>query len=177
MAGKFFWIIGLLAFGVMLAAPAQADFPSVPKETYQALKLDRSASPKELYEALVKRYLDPDQGFGKGMFAAYWQPIPFSQYLDPGSFYKPPKTVKDIATREQCVKCHTDESPGWVLAWKRSSHANLDKIRKLTPKDETYYKKDKLEAIEENLRSMGRLAKGEQLKEVGCIDCHYDDNT
>jgi len=177
MAGKFFWIIGLLAFGVMLAAPVQADFPSVPKETYQALKLDRSASPKELYEALLKRYLDPEQGFGKGIFADYWQPIPFSQYLDPGSFYKPPKTVKDIATREQCVKCHTDESPGWVLAWKRSTHANLDKVRKLTPKDETYYKKEKLEAIEANLRSLGRLGAKEQLKEVGCIDCHYDINT
>jgi hydroxylamine dehydrogenase len=170
--------VGVLAWVVLLAAPVQADFPSVPKETYQALKLDRSsATPKELYEALLKRYLDPEQGFGKGMFADYWQPIPYSQYLDPGSFYKPPKTVKDIATREQCVKCHTDESPGWVLAWKRSTHANLDKVRKLTPKDETYYKKEKLEQIEENLRSMGKLAKGEQLKEVSCIDCHYDINT
>jgi len=45
----------LLACGVLVAAQAQADFPSVPKETYEALKLDRSASPKELYEALVKR--------------------------------------------------------------------------------------------------------------------------
>jgi len=126
----------------------QADFPSVPKETYEALKLDRSASPKQLHEALVKRYLDPAEGFGKGKYGQYWEPIPFSKYLDPGSFYKPPTSVKDIATRQQCVKCHTDESPGWVALWKRSTHANLDKIRKLTPKDDTYYKKAKLEAIE-----------------------------
>ena len=163
--------------GMLLTGTAQADFPSVPKETYEALKLDKSASPKQLHEALVKRYLDPAQGFGKGKYGEYWKPIPMSQYFDPGSFYKSPKSVKEIATREQCVKCHTDESPGWVQDWKRSTHANLDKVRKLTPKDDGFYKKAKLEAIEENLRSIGKLGAKEQLKEVGCIDCHYDINT
>ncbi|MBH0192524.1 MAG: hypothetical protein HP492_12415 [Nitrospira sp.] len=47
---------------LLVAAPAQAYCPSVPKETYEALKIDRSASPKELYQALVKRYLDPEGG-------------------------------------------------------------------------------------------------------------------
>ena len=177
MISKLWASCGLLACGVLLAGTAQAGFPSVPKETYEALKLDRSASPKQLHEALVKRYLDPAEGFGKGKYGQYWEPIPFSKYLDPASFYKPPTSVKDIATREQCVKCHTDESPGWVAMWKKSTHANLDKIRKLTSKDDTYYKKAKLEAIEENLRSLGKLGAKEQLKEVGCIDCHYDINT
>jgi hydroxylamine dehydrogenase len=177
MAVTFVLRFVVLVCGVFLAAPAQADFPTVPKETYETLKLERSASPKELYEALLKRYLDPAQGFGKGIYGQYWQPVSFSKYFDPGSFYKPPQSVKEVATREQCVKCHTDESPGWVAAWKRSVHANLDKIRKLTPNDETYYKKEKLLAIEDNLRSLGKLAKGEQLKEVSCIDCHFDINT
>jgi len=163
--------------GVLLAGTAQADFPTVPKETYEALKLDKSASPKQLHEALLKRYLDPAEGFGKGKYGQYWEPLPFSKYLDPASFYKPPTSVKDIATREQCVKCHTDESPGWVAMWKKSTHANLDKIRKLTPKDDTYYKKAKLEDVEANLRSLGKLGATEQLKEVGCIDCHVDINT
>jgi hydroxylamine dehydrogenase len=177
MNSKLWLSCGALACGVLLAGTAQADFPSVPKETYEALKLDRAASPKQLHEALVKRYLDPAEGFGKGKYGQYWEPIPFSKYLDPASFYKPPTSVKDIATRQQCVKCHTDESPGWVAMWKKSTHANLDKIRKLTPKDDTYYKKAKLEAIEGNLRSLGKLGAKEQLKEVGCIDCHYDINT
>ena len=89
------------------------------------------------------------------MSGQYWEPVTFSKYFDPHTFYKPPQAVKEVASREQCVKCHTDESPGWVAAWKRSTHANLDKIRKLTPKDDTFYKKAKLEQIEENLRSMG----------------------
>ena len=167
----------LVLSGILLAGTAQADFPSVPKETYEALKLDRAASPKELHEALLKRYLDPAQGFGKGKYGQYWEPLPFSKYLDPAVFYKPPTSVKDIATREQCVKCHTDESPGWVAMWKKSTHANLDKIRKLTPKDDTFYKKAKLAEVETNLRSLGKLGATEQLKEVGCIDCHVDINT
>jgi hydroxylamine dehydrogenase len=62
MVDKFWLKCGLLVCGVLLAGTAQANFPTVPKETYDALKLDRSATPKELHEALVKRYLDPAQG-------------------------------------------------------------------------------------------------------------------
>jgi hydroxylamine dehydrogenase len=177
MTNKFWLRCGLVACGVMLAGTAQANFPSVPNETYQALNLDRSASPKEMHEALTKRYLDPGRGAGKGQYGQYWEPLPFSKYLDPLSFYKPPTSVKDVATREQCVKCHKDESPGWVELWKKSAHANLDKIRKLTPKDDTFYKKAKLEEIEANLRSLGKLGANENLKEVGCIDCHVAINT
>ena len=177
MTNKFWLRCGLVVCGVMLAGTAQANFPSVPNETYEALKLDRSASPKEFHEALTKRYVDPGRGAGKGQYGQYWEPLPFSKYLDPLSFYKPPQSVKEVATREQCVKCHNDESPGWVAAWKRSTHANLDKIRKLTPKDETFYKKAKLDEIEANLRSIGKLGANENLKEVGCIDCHVEINT
>jgi hydroxylamine dehydrogenase len=177
MTNKFWLRCGLVVCGALLTATAQADFPSVPKETYEALNLDRSASPKQLHEALTKRFVDPGRGAGKGQYGQYWEPIPMSKYFDPMSFYKPPTSVKDIATREQCVKCHTDESPGWVELWKKSAHANLDKIRKLTPKDDTYYKKAKLEDVEANLRSIGKLGATENLKEVGCIDCHVDINT
>ena len=177
MTNKFWLRCGLVVCGVMLAGTAQANFPSVPNETYQALNLDRSASPKEMHEALTKRYLDPGRGAGKGQYGQYWEPLPFSKYLDPLSFYKPPTSVKDVATREQCVKCHKDESPGWVELWKKSAHANLDKIRKLTSKDDTFYKKAKLEEIEANLRSLGKLGANENLKEVGCIDCHVAINT
>ena len=113
----------LVVCGVVAAAQAQANFPTVPKETYEALKLERSASPKELYEALLKRYLDPATGTGKGKYGEYWQPVSFSKYFDPHTFYKPPQAVKEVASREQCVKCHTDESPGWVAALRRRQAA------------------------------------------------------
>ncbi|MEO8767972.1 MAG: multiheme c-type cytochrome [Nitrosospira sp.] len=166
-----------LACGVLLAGSAYANFPSVPKETYKALNLEQSASPKELHEAITKRYKDPAQGAGRGTLAKYWEPVPYSMYMDPASFYKPPTSMKEVAGRQECVKCHTDESPVWVNAWKKSTHANLDKIRNLKPDDPIFYKKAKLEDVEKNLRSMNRLGANEKLKEVGCIDCHVDINT
>ena len=177
MVGKLWLKLVLLVGGTMLAASSYANFPSVPKETYKALSLEQSATPKQLHDALSKRYKDPAQGAGRGTLAQYWEPIPFSMYMDPASFYKPPTSMKEVASRQECVKCHTDESPVWVNAWKKSTHANLDKVRALKPTDPTFYKKAKLEAVENNLRSMGRLGSGEKLKEVGCIDCHVDINT
>ncbi|MEY3123438.1 MAG: hypothetical protein RI993_2263, partial [Pseudomonadota bacterium] len=142
-----FWLKGaLLACGLALAGGVQANISTVPDVTYEALGLDRSkATPKETHEALVKRYKDPAQGAGKGTMGEYWEPIPYSMYLDPATFYKPPTSMRDKANRKECVECHTDESPVWVQAWKRSTHANLDKVRKLQPSDPTYYKKAKLE--------------------------------
>lgn len=144
MVVKHWSRVALFACSALFAVTVYAGFPSVPKETYKALNIDESVSPKELHEALVKRYKDPAQGAGKGSHSQYWEPIPYSMYLDPASFYKPPTSMKEVATREECVKCHTDESPVWVAAWKKSSHSNLDKIRKLSPNDPTYYKKQNL---------------------------------
>ena len=143
----------------------------IPKETYNALQLNASASPKQLYDALVKRYHDPAQGAGTGTLWKYWKPIAFDKYLDPADFYKPPP-VHVVATREQCVACHSAVTPEWVRQWKSSAHANLDKIRLLTPNDPTYWKKAQLEQVEANLRSLGKLGASEHLKQVGCIDCH-----
>ena len=175
MVAKLWLRIVTVMLGGLLIGVAQANIPTVPNELYEALKLDREkTSPKELYEAVVKRYKDPAQGAGPGTLAQYWEPIPYGIYLDPATFYKAPTSNKDVASRKECVECHTDESPVWVQAWKRSSHANLDKIRNLKPSDPTFYKKGKLEDVEKNLRSHGKLAEGEQLKEVGCIDCHVE---
>jgi hydroxylamine dehydrogenase len=175
MIAKLWLRIAAVMLGGALIGGAQADIPSVPNELYEALKLDRTkVTPKELYEAVVKRYKDPAQGSGPGTMAQYWEPIPFGIYLDPNTFYKAPTTHKEIVSRKECVECHADESPVWVQAWKRSSHANLDKVRNLKPEDPTFYKKGKLEEVEKNLRSMGKLAEGENLKEVSCIDCHVE---
>ena len=81
-------LIGLTLF---MSNGAIAD---IPKETYKALGVSKSATPKELYNALAKRYRDPAQGAGKGSHAEYWEPIPMSAYLDPLSFYKPPNMFR-----------------------------------------------------------------------------------
>ncbi|MGJ0533213.1 multiheme c-type cytochrome [Methylocystis sp.] len=161
----------ILAFAVtfVLCAPALADTPD---ETFKALGLAKTASPKELYDALTKRYYDESLGAGKGSFSKYWEPIPISKYLNPHDFYKPPQTIDVDAQRAQCVECHSQVTPGWTHSWKGSVHGNLDAIRNLPDSDARAYKKAMITEVENNLRSMGTLKNGEPLKEVGCIDCH-----
>lgn len=171
------WSLAILSVVTLSCVWVGRSVADIPKETFEALKLDPSAGPKELHEALTKRYRDPEQGAGKGKFSNLWEPIPMSKYFDPLTFYEPPTAVKEVAGREKCVECHSEETPGWVHAWKKSAHANLDKIRELKPEDPTYYRKEKLEEVEKNLRAMGRLAADQPLKEVGCIDCHVDIGT
>jgi hydroxylamine dehydrogenase len=170
------WIPIAALCGMLLVAAGGAN-ADIPKETYEALGVSKSASPKELFNALEKRYHDPAQGAGKGKFADLWEPIPMSKYFDPGTFYTPPTTVKEVNGREECVECHEEETAGWVRAWRKSVHANLSEIRNLSESDPRYYKKKKLEEIEGNLRSMGKLGADERLSQVSCIDCHVDVNT
>lgn len=165
------WLSLLIAAVALLAAhlPAQARiWDSVPDEQLQALQLSREASPKELFEALSKRY---KAELNKGKLARYWEPIPMDMYLAPSLFYKPPDVNIDV-TREQCVSCHTSVTHGWVKSWEKSVHANLDAIRQLPASDVRAYKKDIIAEVEDNLRGQGLLAKTEPLKEVQCTDCH-----
>nr|WP_255210583.1 multiheme c-type cytochrome [Methylogaea oryzae] len=110
---------------------------------------------------------------GKGSHAEYWEPIPIQKYWNPRNFYKPPQTVSGEVARDACVACHQSTTPGAYHAWKGSTHANLDKIRNMpNSMDARYYKKDKLAEVEKQLVKQGLLQEGQQLTEVGCIDCH-----
>ncbi len=168
---------GLMALVIaffMVPTGVQAD---VPDELYTALKVSKDASPKELYDALTKRYYDPKQGYGKGSHADLWEPIPITKYLAPSLFYKPPQAGVGDSTRAQCVECHTSVTPGWVHSWKKSDHGKLDELRALPDSDVRAYKKKIITDVEANLRSMGKLGDGETLNEVGCIDCHIGPNS
>lgn len=173
LRGAAYAVLALAAGAIVLVeVVGEAARADVPDETYKALNLDKSASPKELYDALVKRYNDPAQGAGTGSFSEFWEPIPITKYLNPRDFYTPPETVDVDATRAQCVECHTSITPGWVHSWQKSVHGNLDEIRNLPDTDSRAYKKEMITEVEGNLHSMGLLKDGETLKEVGCIDCH-----
>ena len=165
----FAMVLSLLAWIV----PAQAAIPdSVPDETLQALKLDRNASPAQLFEALSKRVYSEKDGYGKGSHAKFWEPIPMSKYLAPSLFYKAPDGLDMVVRREDCVACHEKITAGHVSAWKKSLHSDLDALRALPEADSRSYKKAHLAEIEGNLRSHGILGGNEPLRQVNCIDCH-----
>ncbi len=172
-------VLGIRGFVIAVGAAFLTGIPwgavsafDLPDETYEALQIDRSASPKELYDALTKRYYDPEQGFGEGTLAEFWEPIAITKYLAPGVYYEPPAEPEVEATRGQCIECHTSVTPGWVHSWRGSVHANLNTIRALPESDSRAYKKEIIAEVEDNLRSLGKLAEGQELAEVGCIDCH-----
>ncbi|MCG8325427.1 MAG: hypothetical protein MI673_07915, partial [Thiotrichales bacterium] len=129
-----------------------------------------AASDNHDFKALKDKYYADHPG--KGKYADLWEPIPIQQYWNPITFYEPPDTVKGEFKADQCVTCHQAITPGWVHAWQDSTHANLDEVRNLSTNDSRYYKKAKLEEVEEGLRKRGVLKGDQKLGEVGCIDCH-----
>ena len=65
MIAKFWLKTAMLASSLLLIAGVHASYPTVPSETFEALGLDQgNTTPKQLYDALVKRYKDPEQGAG-----------------------------------------------------------------------------------------------------------------
>src|SRR5690606_28365821 len=120
----------LIALVMALPCMALAAIPdSVPDETLEALKLDRNASPRELYDALTARYRSEADGAGKGELASFWEPIPMSKYLAPSLFYEAPGTLDMVVKAEDCVACHTAITGGHVQAWRKSLHARSEERR------------------------------------------------
>lgn len=122
------------------------------------------------FEQLKEKYYKDHPG--KGKYGDYWEAIPIQKYWNPKDFYEPPDTVQAEVSREMCITCHQNLTPGAYHAWQGSAHANLDEIRALPWTDSRHYKKEKLAEIEQQLRKLGLLQKGKQLEEVSCIDCH-----
>ena len=157
--------------GLLLPPGMGLAWQTVPEELFEALGIERDAPANVLYDAVAARYYDEAQGYGRGQFADLWEPIAFSQYMDP-NLYQPREHLDFDVTAEECVSCHESITPGWVHAWQGSTHADLAALRDLPPEDSRAYKVEHLDEVEANLRSMGLLAEGQALTQVGCVDCH-----
>jgi len=139
--------------------------------SFGAAEVSAKAGEQPDFQELKAQYYKDHPG--KGKHGDYWEPIPIQNYWNPKDFYQPPATVPQAeVTREGCVQCHQGLTPGAYHAWRNSTHANLDKIRRLPENVSRSYKKKKLAEVEQNLIDQGLLEEGTRLKEVGCIDCH-----
>ncbi len=170
--GIFAQVRAALAAVALLAAPATAQtWDTVPDELFEALGVARDAPANVLYDAVAARYYDEAQGYSRGPFADLWEPIAFSRYMDP-MLYEGREHLDFEVEAAECVSCHETVNPGWVHSWQRSVHADFDALRALPEDDSRAYKIGHLEEVEANLRTMGLLAEGERLTQVGCADCH-----
>lgn len=77
---------------------------------------------------LAGYYTGPEELFpGKGKYGELYKFLPMIRWYDPDYYYNskdfhPGSTVTGEFSGQQCILCHTVESPGLVAQWKRSKH-------------------------------------------------------
>lgn len=70
------FLIGPIALACLLFAGWGAALADIPSETYKALNLDQeTATPKQLYEALTKRYRDRSRERGRARMPNIGSPL------------------------------------------------------------------------------------------------------
>ena len=93
---------------------------------------------------------------GSGPWSDYYKPVPLHMYWSPKRHYIRPdlgafESLLEKYDKTDCVGCHEEVTPGIVLSWKESTHANPRRNVKFA---------EKLRAIEEKI--------GESIDQVTC---------
>jgi len=79
----------------------------------------------DLYHAgLTATYTPPEKLLpGEGKFGKLFGFLPLVRWYDPDHYYTPTDAIAGQFTHEECVMCHTVQTPGIVAQWKQSKHA------------------------------------------------------
>ena len=73
---------------------------------------------------LTATYTRPEEVFpGEGKFGKLFNFLPLIRWYDPDHYYTPNMNVSGEFKHEECVMCHTVQTPGIVAQWKKSKHA------------------------------------------------------
>ncbi len=79
---------------------------------------------------LTAYYTGPKKLFpGKGKYGELYSFLPLIRWYDPDYYYnsqdfRPGSSVEGWYKNDQCIVCHTVESPGIVAQWRQSKHAS-----------------------------------------------------
>ncbi|MBT3198202.1 MAG: hydroxylamine oxidoreductase, partial [Gammaproteobacteria bacterium] len=65
-------------------------------------------------------------GDGAGLYSRYWSPDPVQGYWDPKNFYQSTEIVEGVFEAKLCIQCHEGITPGIVIDWRASRHAQAD---------------------------------------------------
>lgn len=63
---------------------------------------------------------------GEGKFGKLFGFLPVIRWYDPEHYYTPNMTVSGEFKHEECIMCHTVQTPGIVAQWKKSKHATVE---------------------------------------------------
>ena len=83
----------------------------------------------DLYSGgLTATYTRPEEVFpGEGKFGKLFNFLPLIRWYDPDHYYTSNMNVSGEFKHEECVMCHTVQTPGIVAQWKKSKHASTEK--------------------------------------------------
>ncbi|MDN3510269.1 MAG: multiheme c-type cytochrome [Candidatus Jettenia sp. CY-1] len=80
------------------------------------------------HNGLTATYTGPKEVFpGEGKFGKLFSFLPIIRWYDPDHYYTPNMAVSGEFKHEECVMCHTVQTPGIVAQWKKSKHASTEK--------------------------------------------------
>ncbi|MDR4507350.1 MAG: hydroxylamine oxidoreductase [Candidatus Brocadiaceae bacterium] len=99
---------------------------------------------------LTAHYTQPEYVQGRGPYKSFLKMIPSIRWYDPEHYWTNGSQTEGEFKNEECVLCHTVQTPTIVNDWKKSSHGNKD-LR----------------------RGIGIKKDGKPVEDlVGCGDCH-----
>ena len=77
----------------------------------------------DLYSGgLTATYTRPDETLpGEGKFGKLFKFLPVMRWYDPDHYYTPNMNVSGEFKHEECIMCHTLQTPGVVAQWKRAN--------------------------------------------------------
>lgn len=83
----------------------------------------------DLYHGgLTATYTGPEETLpGEGKFGKLFGFLPIIRWYDPDHYYTPNMNVSGEFKHEECIMCHTVQTPGIVAQWKKSKHASTEK--------------------------------------------------
>lgn len=83
----------------------------------------------DLYHSgLTATYTGPKELLpGEGKFGKLFSFLPVIRWYDPDHYYTPNMAISGEFKHEECIMCHTIQTPGIVAQWKNSKHASTEK--------------------------------------------------
>lgn len=91
-------------------------------------KIGADSSGDLYHSGLTATYTEPEELLpGEGKFGKLFGFLPLIRWYDPDHYYTPNMNVSGEFKQEECIMCHTVQTPGIVAQWKKSKHATTEK--------------------------------------------------
>lgn len=78
---------------------------------------------------LTATYTPPEELLpGEGKFGKLFNFLPIMRWYDPDHYFTPNQAIAGEFSHEECLMCHTVQTPGIVAQWKKSKHAAAQQV-------------------------------------------------